>query len=137
MQRLSIREDFGFQVLLREQHKSTEQRDRVREVGEAAVRRMFPSGQASPGVEASLVAAVSRLERCREQDTDDKGDEHPTPMTRGTLDLGVHESVKHLPQRRSAFELSPEGRTDAEGNLLHAWDPEKCRWVPTKHAHGR
>ncbi len=137
MRRLTIREDFGLHVLSLAQRKNTEQRDRVKEVGEAAVQRMFPHGQVSPGVAQSLVVAVSRLERCREQDTDDKGVEHPSPITRSTLDLGVPESMKHLPQRRGAFEISPEGRTDAEGNLKHKWDPELSRWVPTKYAHGR
>ena len=137
MQRLTIRQDFDFHVQSHAQRKSTERQDRVMGAGQAAVARMFPNGQASPGVQNQLVAAVSRLERCREMDTDDRGDEHPTPLTMSTLDLGVPESMKHLPQRRGAFDISPAGRTDAEGNLLHEWDPVTFSWVPTKHAHGR
>ncbi len=137
MQRLTIRQDFDLHVLSHEQRKSTERRDQAKASGEAAVARMFPNGQASPGVASQLVAAVSRLETCREQDTDDQGEEHPTPLTLSTLDLGVPEHMRDLPQRRGAFDISPEGRTDAEGNLLHVWDPDQCRWVPTKHAHGR
>ncbi len=137
MQRLTIRQDFDFHVLSHAQQKNTEQQDRVMAAGQAAVGQMFPNGQASPGVANQLAVAVSRLERCREMDTDDQGDEHPTPLTMSTLDLGVPESMKHLPQRRGAFDISPEGRTDAAGNLLHEWDPDKCGWVPTKHAHGR
>ena len=137
MQRLSIRQDFALHEQSLEQRKNTEQRDRVREAGAAAVAQMFPQGQASLGVQSQLVDAVARLERCREQDTDDRGIERPTPMTRSTLDLGVHESVQGLPQRRGGFDISPEGRTDADGNLLHEWDPVNGGWIPTKHAHGR
>ena len=137
MRRLTIREDFAFREQSRAQQQNTEQRDRVMAVGQAAVARMFPNGQVSPGVASQLVTAVSQLERCREQDTDDTGHERPTPLTRSTLDLGVPDHMKHLPQQRGAFEISPEGRTDADGNLLHEWDAEKSGWVPTKYAHGR
>ena len=137
MQRLTIREDFAFREQSRAQQQNTGQQDRVMAAGQAAVARMFPSGQVSPGVASQLATAVSRLERCREQDTDETGHERPSPLTMSTLDLGVPESMQHLPQRRSAFEISPEGRTDAQGNLLHEWDAENGGWVPTKHAHGR
>lgn len=137
MQRLTIRQDFDLHVQSHVQRRSTAQQDRVREAGAAAVARMFPQGQASPGVQNQLAAAVTRLERCREQDTDDQGCEHPTPMTRTTLDLGVPEHMQGLPQRRGGFDISPEGRMDADGNLLHEWDADNGGWVPTKHAHGR
>lgn len=137
MQRLTIRQDFGLHEQSREQQRNSEQQDQVRALADHAVRAMFPNDQASPGVRNQLAIAVSRLERCRAQDTDEKGEEHPTPLTLSTLDLGVPDSVKHLPQRRGAFDITPEGRTDAAGNLTHGWDPVACGWVPTKYAHGR
>lgn len=137
MQRLTIRQDFALQGQQLEQRRSSEQQDRVKAAGEAAVARMFPQGQASPGVAQQLAAAVSRLERCRELDTDDQGEERPLPLTRSTLDLGVPEHMQDLPQRRGALDISPADRTDANGNLLHEWDGQRGAWVPTRHAHGR
>lgn len=137
MQRLSIRQDLDLHVRSHEQRRSTEKQDRAVATGQVAVATMFPGNQASLGVAKALATAVSRLERCREMDTDEQGRERPTPLTKSTLDLGVPECMEHLPQRRGAFDISPEGRTDAEGNLLHVWDAENGGWIPTKYAHGR
>ena len=111
MRRLTIREDFALHDQSRVQRKNTEQQDRVKAAGAAAVRQMFPGHQASPGVERELAAAVSRLERCREQDTDSRGDEHPSPLTLSTLDLGVPEHMRDMPQMIRRVDASPE-----EGN---------------------
>lgn len=130
MRQLSIRESLDLQGHLLRQQRQQEKQDQARGNARHAVSRMFPQNEASPGVCALLEDAMTRVERCREADTDQRGDEMPQPMTRGTLEMGVHESVEHLPQRRGAFDLSPEGRTDERGRPLHEFDEESGAWVP-------
>lgn len=133
MRKLTIRTQFDLQAHWREQSKNTEREDMAVELGKRAVHAMFPHGGIpSPSVVEQLTQAVARVERCRVEDTDSQtGQEFPCPMTRSTLKLGkVHESVAHLPQRCSAFDMDPEGRKDAWGRLLNRWNEERKIWEP-------
>lgn len=133
MRQYSIRESFDMHVSFHVQQKQQESRDLARENAQHTVGRMFQQSRISPGVSALLENAVSKLENCRIQDTNEYGEEIPNPITRTTLDLGVHESMKDYPQRKGGFDLSPEGRTDAKGRPLHYWDNELNGWLPTRY----
>lgn len=133
MRQFSIREAFALQDDLQRQQKQQESRDRARDNARAAVGRMFRPNAVSPGVSQLLENAVTRLERCREQDTDEYGEEIPSQLTRSPLDMGVHESVEHLPQRRGGFDISPEGRTDEKGRPLHYFHEELNAWIPIQY----
>jgi len=133
MRALTIRDSFAFQSSWQRQQKQQENQDQARDAARASVTRAFRPGRIAPGVSQSLENAFARLERCRDQDTDQTGTVMPQPLTRGTMALGVHESVEHLPQRPGSFEMSPEGRTDEKGRPLHYYDQELCGWLPIRY----
>lgn len=133
MRQLSIREAFGMHDSLQKQQRQQENQDRAKQAAGRVVGRMFPQNNVSPSVCQSLESAVANLERCRDLDTDTYGEETPRPLTRGTMELGVDESVAHLPQRPGSFDMSPEGRTDAKGRPLHYYDDELMAWIPTRY----
>ena len=133
MRQLTIRTAFDLHDSLQKQQRQQESQGRANQAASNVVGRMFPQNRVSPGVSQLLESAVARMEGCREQDTDSYGEEMPRPMTRGTMDMGVHDSVAHLPQRPGALDMSPEGRTDAKGRPLHYFDGELNAWIPARY----
>ena len=128
---LSIRESFALQEFSLRQQKQQESQDRATNRAQATVQRMFRPNAVSAGVLQLLENAVSRIERCREEDTDENGKVRPSPMSRSALDLvQLDPSVQGLPQRRGGFAISPEGRTDEKGRPLHFWHDELGAWIP-------
>ena len=133
MRQFSIREAFGMQDSLQTQQRQQVNRDQARESAQQTVGRMFQQNRISPSVSGLLENAVAKLERCRIQDTNEFGEEVPNPITRTTLDLGVPDSMAHFPQRVGGFAISPEGRTDEKGRLMHYWDQELNGWLPIQY----